>query len=147
MLRHAVAFWREYTLVCEFQMSGSKCFIACSGLLSVVLLSGAASAYSVRTGSVDRPIVLQAQYDTRYQLTPPLKPLDRPVEPGDSLRPGQVPPTLPLLGDANRPQFNPPPGAYPPGSARPGSLPPPIPDASGPLPVAPPIGGLPSSSP
>ena len=116
-----------------------------TGFLVVGLLAQSAGAHSLstRTGSVDVPGFYPVQYEARGDLVPPNKPLDRPVEPGDSLRPGQATPYLPTAPNSNRSTFNPPPGAYPPGSARPGSLPPRVPGPAGPLPPAPPIVGLP----
>ncbi|QUS55679.1 hypothetical protein [Pseudovibrio brasiliensis] len=118
-------------------------FVGCCLAAGMVAQSVSASSLSTRSGSVDYPGFRQVQFSERSNIIPPIKPLDRPVEPGDSLRPGQAQPYLPTDRGADYPSFNPPPGAYPAGSARPGSLPPPIPGPSGPLPPAPPITGLP----
>ncbi len=118
-------------------------FVGSCLAIGLAVQSVGAGSLPTRSGSVDYPGLWQVQFDERSNIIPPYKPLDRPVEPGDSLRPGQASPYLPESRDANNPQFNPPPGAYPPGSARPGSLPPPSPGPSGPLPATPPITGLP----
>ncbi|EEA93893.1 hypothetical protein [Pseudovibrio sp. JE062] len=118
-------------------------FVGCCLAAGMVAQSVSASSLSTRSGSVDYPGFRQVQFSERSNIIPPIKPLDRPVEPGDSLRPGQAQPYLPTDRGADHPSFNPPPGAYPAGSARPGSLPPPLPGPSGPLPPAPPITGLP----
>lgn len=117
--------------------------IGCCIAAGVLAQSASSNSLSTRSGSVDYPGFRQVQFNERGNIIPPIKPLDRPVEPGDSLRPGQAQPYLPTPRDADHPTFNPPPGAYPPGSARPGSLPPPLPGPAGPLRSAPPIVGLP----
>ncbi len=119
-------------------------FVGCCLGAGVVAQTASANGLLTRSGSGDLPGFRKVQFNERSNIIPPIKPLDRPVEPGDSLRPGQAQPYLPVPRGANNPRFNPPPGAYPPGSARAGSLPPPVPDPTGPLQQAPAITGLPS---
>ncbi len=101
------------------------------------------SRLSARFVSVDYPGFHQVQFNGCTNIIPPIKPSDRPVEPGESLRPGQAQPYLSTDRDAVHSQFTPPPGAYRAGSGRPGALSPPLPGPSGPLSAAPPITGLP----
>ncbi|KZL17313.1 hypothetical protein PsAD2_03182 [Pseudovibrio axinellae] len=121
--------------------------VGCCIVVGAVAHPASANGLFKWSGSVDTPGYKQAQSSGRNNIIPPNKPLDRPVEPGDSLRPGQAQPYLPTSRDADHPQLNPPPGAYPPGSARPGSIPPPTTiNPTGPLPPTPPIVGLPPAA-